>query len=285
MSLQRVNLPAFLDSTSGIISLGFMIRFTSLGSGSAVNCTIIEFDDQVLMIDAGFSGKELQRRLDSAGIEFKGRLSGILVSHEHDDHVQALKVFSKRNDHPAVYCNSLTAERLSHIGKRPENIKLFSNGSRFQVGPFTIEAFSVSHDAVDPVGFIIEVAEKRIGFATDLGCIGKMVPLKLSNCELLMIESNHDPEMLRQSRRPPHLQHRILSRRGHLSNDLAAELASQSIGEKTSHLMLGHLSEDCNSYELAQDRMRQCLNDLRRDDINMTVARQDAPASPMILEL
>ena len=172
------------------------------------------------MIDAGFSGVELQRRVDRAGLKLRDKLAGILISHEHDDHVQALKVFAKRNNHPPVFCNSLTAERLSHIKKRPENLKLFSNGSRFQVGPFTVEAFSVSHDAVDPVGFIIEVADKRIGFATDLGHAGKMVPIKLKNCDLMMVESNHDPELLRKSKRPPHLQHRILSRRGHFEKSV-----------------------------------------------------------------
>jgi phosphoribosyl 1,2-cyclic phosphodiesterase len=140
------------------------------------------------MVDAGFSGKRLRERLDDAGLS-SDSLCGILVTHEHGDHVQGLRVFANKLNLP-VYANALTAERLHHIKKRPDRMVLFNNGAPFTVGPFTIEPFTISHDAVDPVGFLVQVGGRRIAIATDFGHAGKMLPFKISNCDLLMVESN-----------------------------------------------------------------------------------------------
>ena len=252
-----------------------MVELTVLGSGSAGNAVAIKYQREVLLIDAGFSGVELARRLNDAQTNPE-EIVGILISHEHDDHIQGARVFAKRNGNIPTYLNSLTGERLRLMKKSPEKICVFSNGVPFHVGSFDIEAFSVCHDAVDPVGFIIRCQGRKIGIATDLGYAGKMVPLKLRYSHLLILESNHDPELLRKSRRPAHLQHRILSRRGHLSNQSAAELLPAIIGPLTQHVILAHVSNDCNHPDLVQRIICERLTDLNRNDINVCVARQNS---------
>ncbi len=258
------------------------VEYLILGSGSKGNSSVIKFDGHALMIDAGFSGKELHRRLDSLKVN-SDKIDGILVTHEHNDHINGLRVFSDRNNKIPVYANLLTAERLHHLKKRPENLTLFNNGCPFEIGPFKVEAFSISHDAADPVGFVIEVADRRIAVVTDCGHAGKMVPLKIRDCHVLMIESNHDPILLRQSRRPPHLQHRILGRRGHLSNDSSAELIAKCLGPATRHIVLSHLSEDCNREELALETMQACLDQHKRTDVELSAARQAHVHAPLAL--
>ncbi len=250
------------------------VEVTVLGSGSGGNATVICCGDDAILIDAGFSGAELQRRLDTAGVE-ASRIRGIVVSHEHDDHTQALRIFAKRNNNIPAFANSLTMERLQMMNKAPANAIVFTNGSPFAIGPFQIEAFSVCHDAVDPVGFVIHCQDRKIGIATDLGHFGKLVPLKLKNSNVLIIESNHEHDLLRSSRRPAHLLHRIHGRRGHLSNKRAAELMAQVVGPGTQYLVTVHLSDDCNRPELAESAARNCLKAMNQEQVEVLVASQD----------
>ena len=259
-----------------------MVEITVLGSGSSGNAILIKHGDEVILIDAGFSGVELGRRLSDVGIN-SAEIMGILISHEHDDHIQGLRVFSKRNGHIPAYSNSLTWERLRLMNKSPEKIHIFSNGVPFQIGSFEVEAFSVCHDAIDPVGFVIRCHGRKIGIATDLGYAGKMVPLKLRDSHLIVLESNHDPGLLRKSKRPAHLQHRILSRRGHLSNQSAADLLPAVVGPMTQHLILAHVSDDCNHPELIQRAIHGRLAEMNRDDINIFLARQDRVGETIII--
>ncbi len=251
-----------------------MIEVITLGSGSAGNAVIIKYQELGILIDAGFSAVELDRRLNEAGLSPQ-QICAILISHEHDDHVQGVRVFAKRNGELPVYANSLTFERLRLLRKAPENMTVFTNGSPFTIGAFSIEAFSICHDAVDPVGFIIKCQDRKIGIATDLGYAGKMVPLKLHNSHLLILESNHDPDRLRQSQRPPYLQHRIMSRRGHLSNQDAIDLLAQTIGPDTKHLIMAHLSDDCNHPNLVFNLVRNYLQSIKRNDIEVVIAEQN----------
>jgi phosphoribosyl 1,2-cyclic phosphodiesterase len=181
-----------------------------------------------------------------------------------------------------VYANALTAERLRQQGKGPERMTIFSNGTGFPLGPFVIEAFSVSHDAIDPVGFVLRCGARRVAIATDFGHAGMMVPLKLHDCDAIVLESNHEPELLRQSGRPPQLQQRILGRRGHLSNQAAGELVPRVLGPATRHLVMAHLSRDCNRPELVRQTVTTCLRDAGRTDIVLHIARQDE-ALPVIV--
>ncbi len=250
-----------------------MVEITILGSGSSGNSIAIKHDNNVLLVDAGFSGVELTRRLERAGIDVS-TITAILISHEHDDHIQGARVFSKRLGNISAYANSLTTERLRMMKKAPESMNIFANGSPFAIGTFTVDAFSVCHDAVDPVGFIIRCENKKIGIATDLGHAGKMVPMKLRDSNLIVLESNHDPELLRKSNRPPHLQHRIRGRRGHLSNDGAASLLPELIGPLTKYLVLAHISDDCNDSDLIKKVFGSKLKEIEREDIDVSIAQQ-----------
>ncbi len=250
-----------------------MIKTTILGSGSSGNAVTVALGDSVILVDAGFSGIELERRLATAGVDVAD-IAAMLISHEHNDHIQGARVFSKRFGHIKVFANALTTERMRMMGKAPENLCIFANGRPFEIGPFTIEAFSVCHDAVDPVGFVIQCGEHKIGIATDLGYPGKMVPLKLYDCSLLILESNHDPEMLRQSSRPAYLQHRIRGRRGHLSNQSAAAMLPDVVGPITKYLVMAHLSDDCNCPHLVETTMVNKLNEIERHDVNVIIAQQ-----------
>ena len=147
-----------------------------------------------------------------------------------------------------------------------------------------VEPYSISHDAVDPVGYTIEVNGKKLGLATDLGHAGKLVPLKLSGSDLLMIESNHDPKMLRESNRPARLQHRILGRRGHLSNDMAADLMTAALAQHTKHVVLVHLSSDCNCPKIVEDTFLRRLKELGREDINIAISMQDHLTETIIID-
>lgn len=250
-----------------------MTDVTVLGSGSAGNAIAIRHQGKVLLIDVGFSGREMKKRLEQAGI-CPADIAGVMITHEHADHVKGLRVFTNQHPHLQTYTNALTAERLRYLEKAPEQMMIFNNGTRFPVGPFQVEPFSVSHDAVDPVGYILHCGDRRIGIATDFGHPGRMVPFKLRDCEVIVLESNHDPDLLRRSGRPPRLQNRILGRRGHLSNQLAVELVPEIIGPKTLHLIMAHLSEDCNRPKLVEDGIRTCLGQLQRSDINLLIAAQ-----------
>lgn len=258
------------------------MEISVLGSGSRGNATVIRCGADVILIDAGFSGRKLAEKMAAVGVD-PAAISAILVTHEHDDHVSGLRVFAKRHGQVPTYANALTAERLALQDKAPETLKVFSNGSAFRIGPFSIEAFSVSHDAVDPVGFSIAANGHRVALCTDLGVIGKMVPVRLQEHDLLVLESNHDPDLLRASGRPLSLQQRILSRRGHLSNAHCAQLMQQTVCGRTRHLIMAHLSEEANCPDLVARTARQTLSGLRRADINLVIAKQDQVCEPICL--
>ena len=251
-----------------------MTEFTVLGSGSSGNSVAIRSQGKVILIDAGFSAIELQRRLDKANID-RSEIIAILLTHEHNDHSQAIKTFVKRNPKVAVYTNHLTAERLKYMKRLPDNLQIFTSGSSFQLEHFNVDPYSISHDAADPVGFVVNVDGKKIGLATDLGHAGKLVPVKLSGSDLLMIESNHDPQLVRSSGRPLRIQQRILGRRGHLSNEKAAELMADAMAFHTRHVVLVHLSSDCNTANLAEKAFVDQLRKIGREDINLSISLQD----------
>jgi phosphoribosyl 1,2-cyclic phosphodiesterase len=258
------------------------VEITVLGSGSSGNAIVIKKGQDILLIDAGFSGVELSRRLEKAKIN-QNDIRAILISHEHDDHIQGARIFAKRLGNIPMYANLLTAERLKLMNKAPAKMNIFSNGSLFNVGPFAVDAFSVCHDAVDPVGFVIAGDGKKVGIATDLGYTGKMVPLKLFDSEIIILESNHDPDLLRRSNRPAHLQHRILGRRGHLCNAKAAEILPEVIGPKTKYLILAHVSDDCNDVGLVRNIMKEKLDTFNRTDVKVIVARQNQISETIII--
>lgn len=260
-----------------------MLEVVVLGSGSGGNATIVRNEESAVLIDAGFSAAELTRRLETAGIPAES-ITGLLVTHEHEDHVRGIRVFCRRNPNITVYANLLTAQRLHHEGKTADVPMVFTNGSPFQVGPFVIDPFSISHDAVDPVAFVISHRHRRIAIATDFGFAGRLCVHKLRDCDALVLESNHDPELLRNSGRPPRLIHRIRGRLGHLNNQAAADLLAEIVGPATRHLTMAHLSGQCNRPAIVHEQVRGTLRGLNRADIAFAIAAQDAVSPPMLID-
>ena len=246
---------------------------TVLGSGSQGNALVVHSATEALLVDAGFTARELQRRLGEAGLD-PGLLKAILVSHEHADHVRGLGVSARHYGIP-VYCNRLTAEVLRSRDEDLGQITIFAVGAAFRVGEFEVEPFSIPHDANDPVGFVIRTAGFKIGLATDLGHASHLVCHHLQACDLLVVESNHEIAMLRDSTRPWPLKQRILGRHGHLSNADSMDLLKRVVHARTRFLVLAHASTECNRYELVERYAADCLAGLGRPDVTIRVARQD----------
>lgn len=226
-----------------------------------------------LLIDAGFSARELRRRLHEAGVPEES-LRAILVTHEHDDHVKGLRVLSKLLNLP-VYANRETASVMRDHGKAPEqHLHLFTPGAAFAIGGFTVEPFSIPHDAADPMAFAIHWGAFKAGIVTDLGHANPLAQHHLGGCDVLVVESNHDPEMLWNSSRPLALKQRIRGKCGHLSNAACAELVGRILAPRTRHLVLAHASQECNRYELVEQTAVECLRRLGRVDLRPCVARQ-----------
>jgi len=235
-----------------------MLRFTILGSGSSGNCAYLETDDVRLLVDAGFSAKQIELRLQSIGRSLAD-VQAIFLTHEHGDHVCGLPVVAKRHNIP-IYCNRLTAEYL-HPGM-PEfrQWRLFESGATVELGDLKINSFSVPHDAYDPVGFMFYHALGHIGFLTDLGYATHLVIERVRAARALVLEANHDLQLLQDdTRRPWPVKQRILSRHGHLSNDAAAAVAAEVVTDGMEDLYLGHLSADCNSPEHARGTVARKL--------------------------
>jgi phosphoribosyl 1,2-cyclic phosphodiesterase len=236
-----------------------MVHLTILGTGSAGNAAVVESDKTRLLIDAGLSARRICQRLGEIGIAPES-LDGILLTHEHQDHAQGLAVFCKKHPVP-IYCNSHTAAVLrSELPEGFGDWRIFPTGADFVVGDVTAHAFSVPHDAADPVGFTLTCGASSIGYLTDLGYATKLVLERIRNVHTLVIETNHDEKLLQEdTRRPWSIKQRILSRHGHLSNTAAAEVVAQIAGNGLARVLLSHLSRDCNRPELAEAAIRQRL--------------------------
>lgn len=256
-----------------------MWGLTILGSGSKGNAMVVEGDHGALLIDAGFSCRRTLAKLSECGID-ADRIEAILVSHEHCDHVSGLGPVSRSLTVP-VYCNRATGAYIRRKELVKEALNVFTVGTAFTIGEFTIEPFSIPHDASDPVGFTISGQDFRIGIATDLGYASQVVAHHLKDCDMLVVECNHDVEMLLNCHRPWSVKQRIRGRNGHLSNRDGLELLKMVLHERTRHVVLAHASEECNRYELIEDSGLQCLSELGRSDVTLTVARQHEPVPPL----
>jgi phosphoribosyl 1,2-cyclic phosphodiesterase len=226
------------------------VHLTILGSGSGGNCAYLETEQTRLLIDAGLSARQIRQRMATLA-RAPETLTGILITHEHSDHIAGLVGLAARLDVP-IYCNRLTRQAIEAQLKITVNAQLFTTGGSFEVGDVTVDTFSIPHDAYDPVGFLARTVAGNIGFLTDLGHATKLVVERIRAANVLLLESNHDVKMLQDDpRRPWSLKQRILSRHGHLSNESAADVVEQILSPALRGLYLGHLSRDCNRPELA----------------------------------
>ena len=213
-------------------------------------------------------------RLEQCGIT-PAQLDGVLLTHEHGDHVCGLEVLC-RKFHVPIYCNRLTAEAIrgGSLGDH-RNWRLFQTGSEFSICDIQVQTFPVPHDAVDPVGYAFHSGESALGFITDLGYATKVVVERLRRVHTLVIETNHDEKMLQDDpHRPWPVKQRIQSRHGHLSNTAAATVVEQLLGGKLERVVLGHLSRDCNTPELAAGAIRAMLAQRGRGEIEVHCAAQ-----------
>ncbi len=276
------------------------VKLTILGSGSSGNCAYVETAEARILVDAGFSPRQIRQRLASIG-RAPENLSAILITHEHSDHISGLLGIADKLQIP-VYCNRGTQDGAVWTFKtkwsskkklpleNPDSLKqkidwrLFQTGDRFELNDLLVETFSIPHDAQEPVGFILRIAAGNIGFATDLGHVTKLVLERIRAANVLVLESNHDVKMLQDCpRRSWALKQRILGRHGHLSNATAAETAAQIMSAGLKHLYLAHLSRECNQPELARHVMAEQLHHIGATHVQLQLAAQDVPCETLEL--
>ena len=231
------------------------LKVCVLATSSSGNCTFVGTGSTRILIDAGLSAKETVQRLKAIGERIED-ITAILVTHEHSDHVCGLPVLLKKLGVP-VFVSELTATQIDwteaeSTRRGPARVCTFAAGSAFSVGDFRVQSFSVPHDAVDACGFTVAGASIKIGLAMDLGYVPENVRYHLDGCELVVLESNHDLEMLKVGPYPWSLKQRVMGRRGHLSNDAAADYLLESFDARVGTLVLGHLSEQNNHPEIVR---------------------------------
>ncbi len=268
-------------------------QLTILGSGSSGNCAYLETETTRLLVDAGFSGKQIEERMASIG-KTPSQLHAILISHEHSDHIQGLRVLAAKYRIP-IYTNRLTRAAIleglstatSHTAAKEASFdwRIFEVGQRFALGGFDIEPFSVPHDASDPMGFLIYCGNRCIVFLNDLGHITELVLNKARQADILILETNHDLKLLQNDpHRPWALKQRISSRHGHLSNEAAAIALGAIVNKRLQHVYLWHLSQDCNRPELAKAVIQNKLSEIGAAHVRVTVTHQQQPCSTETLD-
>ncbi len=251
-----------------------MFSLTMLGSGSAGNSALLMTDHCRLLIDGGLSARQLVNRLALCGVAPE-QLDGVLLTHEHGDHVYGLEVLCRKFQVP-IYCNSLTAEaiRCGPLAAH-RNWRLFRTGAEFSICDITVQSFPVPHDAVEPVGYAFHSGRAGLGFITDLGYATKMLVERLRLVHTLVIETNHDEKLLQACpQRPWPVKQRIMSRHGHLSNAAAATVIEQLLPGKVERVVLGHLSRDCNRPDLAKGVVEALLTQQGRAEVEVFCADQ-----------
>ena len=258
------------------------VKLTILGSGSAGNASYVETDETRVLVDCGFSPRQIRQRLATIG-RTPENLTAILITHEHSDHIAGLVGIAEKLRIP-VYCNRATKDEIVRTLQAPLDFRLFTTGGSFDVGDIAVETFSIPHDAQDPVGFMLRTSSGNLGFATDLGHVTRLVGERIRPANVLVLEANHDVKMLQDClHRPWSLKQRILSRHGHLSNEAAADCAADIMSADLRHLYLGHLSRDCNKPELAFGVVQKRLSTIGATHVQLTLTTQSAPCPTLSL--
>lgn len=233
------------------------ITICMLSSGSKGNSIYISDGITSVLIDAGLSGVEIERRMKSKGLSPEN-LDAIIVSHEHADHIHGVGVLSRRFALP-VYLSHKTYKAASSFLGRIEVVRTFECGMNFKINDISFHPFSISHDAEDTAGFTISQNSTKIGIATDLGIATTMVKEHLKKCSVLILEANHDPDMLANGPYPWPLKQRIKSRTGHLSNEQSKALLQEIQHDNLEHVILSHISETNNTHQKAISVVGQAI--------------------------
>lgn len=259
------------------------MRLCVLGSGSDGNATLVEVDGTRILVDAGFSGKDLARRLDSVGVA-PDTVAGIVVTHDHGDHTKGVGVFARRFGTP-VHITKATFRACRKLFRGGETTYHYRVGRPFRIGPLRVEPFLTVHDAVDPVAVAVVDTETgtRVGVATDLGRPTAQVRHALAASDFLVLEANHDEVLLQQSPYPRSVKARIASSHGHLSNHAAARFATELLHPRLAGVVLAHLSVRCNRPDLARSVVGDALTRAGYEGY-LDVAAQEHPTDLIDLE-
>jgi phosphoribosyl 1,2-cyclic phosphodiesterase len=247
------------------------MKICSLASGSKGNCLFLENGGVRLLIDAGLSLKEIAARLKTSRIEPES-IHAVLVTHEHIDHIRSVGSFARRYKVPVLVSYATRQAAEQHLQK--VELMEFETGYSFTFRNIMVDPFPISHDCCDPVGFLIESSEGRVGSATDLGIVTRLVREKLKGCRALNLESNHDSEMLLNGPYPWNLKQRIKSRHGHLSNQESLELLHDLAHEGLEALVMAHLSETNNHPDKVIDTTSSFLKDQNRCAPRIVIGEQ-----------
>jgi len=245
-----------------------IVRICVLASSSSGNSTFIGTERTRILIDAGLSRKATFERLAAIG-EDPGKLDAIVLTHEHSDHVAGLGLIARTLDIP-VWMTTLTAPAIAWDDYEPK-LETFQAGSEFRIGEIDIRSFTIPHDAADPVGYCLRTQGLKLGIVTDLGYIPDSVKFHLQGTDFLLLESNHDLEMLKVGPYPWPVKQRVMSRKGHLSNEVVSDFIAAELASSTRTLVLGHLSEHNNHPEIARMSAQEALDE-RRLDTRLVVA-------------
>jgi phosphoribosyl 1,2-cyclic phosphodiesterase len=236
-----------------------IVKICILASSSAGNSAFVATGRTRVLIDAGLSAREARKRLAAIGEDI-GALDAILVTHEHCDHVSGLLAISRSAGRRIpVYLTHGSAEYVDW-GDKPPQIERFQAGCCFTVGDFDVSSFTIPHDAADPVGYTLCAEGIKVGIATDLGYVTDSLRVHLRGSDVVLLESNHDLEMLRVGPYPWSVKQRVMGRRGHLSNEVAADFIRNDLDGRVSTLLLGHISEHNNHPELVRGAGAKALH-------------------------
>ncbi|SDB20197.1 MBL fold metallo-hydrolase [Eubacterium oxidoreducens] len=254
------------------------MQLCSIASGSSGNCIYMGTDNTHLLVDAGISGKKIEHGLQEIGIK-ADEIQGLLVTHEHVDHIAGLGVMARRYGYP-IYATQGTIDAIMAGGKVGKvDMQLFRvirPDEDFVIGDLKVQPYHISHDAADPVCYVFRQGAKSGAVVTDLGVYDSYLISKLQKMDLLFVEANHDIRMLQVGRYPYYLKQRILGERGHLSNEMTGQLLSELLHDDTKAVMLGHLSHENNYPELAFETVRLEIaagdNKYKADDFPIHVA-------------
>ncbi len=254
---------------------GVALRVVVLGSGSAGNALVVESGARRLMIDAGFSCREIERRLSAVGIA-EAEFDALILTHEHTDHVKGATRFAQRHRVP-VFATQGTFDGMRRASIAFE-ARLLASGRPVEIGDFVVEPFAIPHDAREPIGLVIEdPTGRRIGLVADLGARSRLAWERLTDLDALILETNHDLDMLREGPYPWPLKQRVASSHGHLSNRDAADGLSDVDSSRLQWVMLYHLSRTNNLPDLATDEVATAL-DRNRSGARIWVSDQFAPS-------
>ncbi|MFT4638193.1 MAG: phosphoribosyl 1,2-cyclic phosphodiesterase [Verrucomicrobiales bacterium] len=254
-----------------------MLHISVLGSGSGGNSAVVYTDQTRLLIDAGLSARQLNRRLEAIGVD-PASLDGVLITHEHGDHVRGLDVFCRTVKVP-LYANASTREiMITGPLKQPKTWRIVPTGGKFMIGDIQVQTFPVAHDATEPMGFALRDEDSAIGVLSDVGYVTNLMRNHMRGMNTIFVEANYDGVLLQNDlKRPWSVKQRILSRHGHLSNEQTAALLGDVADENLCRVILGHLSADCNDPQFAIDAVKEAIRAKGHVKVSVLCATQGEP--------